>query len=110
MDIVFHIGKNADLPAEFKNGILDDDTQWMYIERDGERYFFSDIRDVALVRCGGFTAVRVINGEDTVHFAVAEKSKIRRNAVTVRRRATKKAADIMKSAMHLQSKARKNGL
>ena len=103
MRIVYYMGQKIDSDTIVKKGILDDDTQQMFIEGDEGRYKFHDIRQVDIVKIDLGTMVKVINGEDTVFLAVP---RIFINKGTgfmiINYFATKKIGQLLSLAMHHQ--------
>lgn len=70
MKIIYHIGNEIGTDTVVRRGILDDDTQRLFIEDGGEKYFFDDLRQVEIVRFSVGTMVKAVNGDDTVFLAV----------------------------------------
>lgn len=71
MKIIFHIGEYIGADTIVKSGILDDDTQRLYIEYKGNKYFLDDIRSVVFCKSAGLgTMIKIRNNDDTVFLSV----------------------------------------
>ena len=104
MKIIYYIGQKIDSDTIVKKGILNDDTQQMFIEGTEGKYKFHDIRQVDIVKINYLgTMVKVINGKDTVFLAVP---RIFINKGTgfaiINYFATKKIGKLLSLAMHYQ--------
>ena len=103
MKIVYYIGQKIDSDTIVTKGLLDDDTQQMFIEWSEGRYIFNDIRQVDIVKINLGTMVKVINGEDTIFLAVPcifiNKGT---GFMIINSFATKKVGKLLSIAMHYQ--------
>lgn len=104
MKIIFHIGEFIHADTLVKRGILDDDTQQLYIECQGNKYFLNDIRAVEFYKLNGLgTMVKVRNSDDTIFMSVP---RIFINKGTgfamINRCKTKKVKQILEFAMKYQ--------
>ena len=103
MKIIYHLGKVINSDTVVRKGILDDDTQQMFIEDAGGRYIFDDIRQVDIVKINLGTMVKVANGEDTIFLAVPRVFISKGTGFTIINHfATKKAAQLLSCAMRYQ--------
>ena len=70
MKVVYHIGEEINSDTIAKKGILVDDPWQTFIEDNGNRYIFDDIRQVDVAKISLGTMIKVVNGEETVFLAV----------------------------------------
>lgn len=71
MKIIFYIGESIDNDTIVKSGILDDDTQQLYIEYEDNRYFLNDIQSVDFYKLNGLgTMIKIRNNIDTIFMSV----------------------------------------
>lgn len=71
MKIIFHIGEYINANTIVKSGILDGDTQQLYIEYKDKKYLLNDIQSVNFYKFNGLgTMVKIKNNNDTIFLSV----------------------------------------
>ena len=103
MKVVYHIGEEINPDTVVKKGILVDDPWQTFIEDNGNRYIFDDIRQVDVAKISLGTMIKVVNGEETVFLAVPRIFIDRGTGfLLVNYFATKKAGRLLADAMWRQ--------
>ena len=113
MKVLYYIGMEVTADTIVKMGILDDDTQRMYLEdkNDKTKYFLDDIRQVDRVRVNGLgRMIKVVNGGETLFLVVPWIFlKIGGGFAIGNTVATKKAGTLLSCAMQRQQKQAAEG-